>query len=563
MLSAAAHRELTALKIREAAELETSFRHQRMVVRGLLDAAGGLQAMAEGRGSLDLDRSQAALSQQRQEIEGTASRFRSEMAELDGPIAQVNQEITADRQRVEQLSAEANALRREAMELGVYQGFGRFEEAVALEREADRVESQIAHREINLDYELLPAHRRAERSVANADGLLGAIDTSMEIVSQHVNLMQSDARTTLERVQELSTAIADRVDSINQLAASDLQTRYQAALDSLDQAQVLLSRATRGISRDAADSVRLATTRVQALRGQLHLAQLRGLSDHLSMLETLDDAADILGTDYQPLLAQTRQRIDEVRQQAGTAFDEAQQSLGSINARFAGPAHASLTNGLQTAVASLTGVAPPPPVTPSRGPAEAPPAASGDAAQAGGGAATARDLLDRIAAMGTDLEASGAFWDLCRASSPEGQAAMDAMRSVSASLSGIMTALTEQFGEGMGEVPGLGGGPPPLASAQIVSETDDTAVCEVQGAGGASQQVTLVRREDGWFVQAESLAASMPGGAQMWEQQAAMFRQLAPDLVRRIQAGEFATPMEAFQELMGAMMGQAGPSGTP
>ena len=117
-LAAGVHRRLAAMSVDEAMKLEAELGSRRTVLIGMIDTADQLDAMAAGLEAIDVETADATLAAARDDTEETLAATSRRLAELDGPIAELNRDNRADQDEAQRLRTEAAVLRRESADLG-------------------------------------------------------------------------------------------------------------------------------------------------------------------------------------------------------------------------------------------------------------------------------------------------------------------------------------------------------------------------------------------------------------------------------------------------------------
>ena len=183
-LAASIHRRLAAITVAEAVQIEAELGSRRTVLSGMIDTAEALDGMAAGLEAIDVDDADATLAAARDETEVALSAASRRMAELDGPIAELSLANRADQDEAQRLRTEAAILRRQAAELGASGGYGDFEKAQQIDRQADGVELRLAHRELDLRYNYQPQHARAQTRVDRMSDRVASIEAARRTLQE-------------------------------------------------------------------------------------------------------------------------------------------------------------------------------------------------------------------------------------------------------------------------------------------------------------------------------------------------------------------------------------------
>ncbi|MHC5002646.1 MAG: hypothetical protein ACYTJ0_05950 [Planctomycetota bacterium] len=583
ILIASVQRELAAMELAETGVLEQRVDDDRRLAHSLLDAGHRLAALAEARRSMEVSDALTRLENQREAAGELRSRATTVIGEVDGPIEEMTAQNEAEAAEVERLHEEANRLRREAAELGPALGFSRFEQAVNLEREADRYEYAIARREIDLDYELRPERRLAERQAELAATMLESVGRSERTLGEFLTAMERDADATEQTVAQLGAAIAQQLDELEAAAAGgeeSLTATYDRAIARLEEAARQASGAIRHLEGNAAQAARLAEARAHAQLGRVLWSKAGSLSRHRTLLQRL--AADdgiVDGADARQRLEAVEQSLEQTMQQTVEAYTSAQTSLGQVNFRGRDVGDANLALGafksaVDEALAALNAGSTGGeslPITLEGATGSAPPASGGTPAGAapqvsGRGLMSPQALLQRLQQLGNDKEGIQSFLALCATTKPDAQAMLTASSEMASALEQLQDAFEAQYGSRMSGMAGQAAGSttlvPTLTDATL--ETDgDTTVCRFTNPMGQPDEM-MFRRVDGrWYIDADDLVDT--GGAVSVAQVQRMSRamqQAAQELAPRIRRGELGTAQAAEQAIaqgiMQAMMGAMG-----
>jgi hypothetical protein len=264
-------RELAAMDLAEARQVQGELRAERQVAHTMIDSVERLFALAEGREQIDLSEAQTRLANARENIDELRRSGEERKGELDDPINQLTAENEQDQAAVDRLVKEATDLRRQASDLGPGQGFPAYEQAVDLEREADGYEYRIAQREIELDYDLEPERRLAESRIEQATSLEESLDGSEQGLASFVQGVEEDASRTRQDASSAASGLRERIRSISARVLGDdestLQAIYAQAIEHSERAAQDARSASSGLRESDQAAARLAQARADALRG--------------------------------------------------------------------------------------------------------------------------------------------------------------------------------------------------------------------------------------------------------------------------------------------------------
>lgn len=316
MLEAGVARELARVTLAEARVIEREQRAKRRLLHQRLAAAGRLLALASGRAAMDDSAPRQYLDGMSTVITDVRREESNMLAELDGPIAELTEDNRVDNAEAERLAADANSLRREAAELGDADGFTTFEKAVEQQRAADLVESRIANRELDLDYDLLPEHRLAELRIQSATEMLEAIDRTLRELETFVASNNDDAGRTRDAAEALVSAIGDELAKVAQADEMTLAGLYDEVRTQLGKARTAARKGSK-----------VAQAHIAAQRGEVSWSQLRGLDSHAILLEEVANAQ--IGDQYAQQLEAMNAKRTDLRNEASEAYREAKSLLAS------------------------------------------------------------------------------------------------------------------------------------------------------------------------------------------------------------------------------------------
>ncbi|MEM7228612.1 MAG: hypothetical protein AAF432_07335 [Planctomycetota bacterium] len=331
LLLAQANRELANLELRAAARLEQEQAIARAALHGRLGTLVRLEGAASGLESISLDDSRDFLDNERSNAEETREMLRQHMASLDTPISELRDANADDSARVDELEMQATAKRREASELGPSQGFGRFLEALTLEREAGNLDVGIATRQAELTYELEPEYSFAAQAVENTRALLERINDSATGLEDYRAEARATASEIRDRMDDVRNDFNNTLASVNRSQSDVLSDHYEAASDYLDRAASAASQAARG-GRDTG-AAKLTAARIHELSGRLHWNHVRGLEQHLEIVNRSEQARTFVDglADMQSEVSGMNGAIEDGRTRANESFQRARELLDEVS----------------------------------------------------------------------------------------------------------------------------------------------------------------------------------------------------------------------------------------
>ena len=357
LLAAGAHRSLAAIALAQAEWIEADHRMIRTSVHGMINTAFRLDALVQGLEAINADTEQAQLTLDRDEAQEQLHENSQQMADLDGPIGELTKKNRDDQAEVDRLRTEANGLRREATDRGRAAGFTMYEQAVQLGRQADRIEYEIALREIELRYEQQPQHNIAQARAVHAQAQIDAIDDARSSLGDLVQTSAQQAETTRAMLSDFRNAISTSIRELNQTASGPLKQLYDQATLQLESAVTKANAAAKSVKGDHADAARIEAARARQNLGRMHWSMAQGLDDHIALRQRLAAAPSVLGADSGG--AESIAELDAAREaasaQAEAAYTDALDNLGSASGRTARHNVESLRNSINQALAALSG----------------------------------------------------------------------------------------------------------------------------------------------------------------------------------------------------------------
>jgi hypothetical protein len=572
-LAGNAHRTLASIDLLQAERLEADHRARRWVVDGLIDAALELDTVAVVQERVDTSAQQETLAMDSDAAGEQLGELGQQLATLDGPIADLRRQNRDDRARADSLREEASQLRREAADMGPAEGYTTFEHSLHLDRQADRIEYEIAQRELELRFILEPEHAVAERRIQQAQYRQENADSARESLADAEQAMSGEARMTRSGVAELGDRIGAALSEIEQTTAGPLSELYDRAGSNLERAASKSKSAATMDRGEGTDAARVESARAYQQLGDMYWAKARGLEQDISLRQRLADNADALGgvPGAGSPLAGLREAHEEAVSQAIAAYGNAQDVLEQVSGRTARGRLETLKANVSMLQSAASGQAvdysavasDTPARSGGRSPAPAAPTGGAESPQA------LADLLGNANGIQALSEFNLSYTHIDFQSS-EHQELYATMTDAQRAMLDLEKALQAKFGSGlMDQMGGAGGqgmmGPGGLDPADIGNA--DISVGEVTGdrglmtvaAGGQAQEIPLVRIDGRWFMDGTeqfNMLVAMAGSQPMMMDTLKSMGGIAADLTRRVAAGEFSSPQEVMMALGQAMQGQ-------
>ncbi len=322
------HRQLASIAEAGAMELEARQQARRTVLLGMIDAADQLEAMATALDAMDTRQVDARLVSARNVTERSLADYSRQLAELDGPIARLNTANQGDQQEAERLRENASRLRREAGNLGPAAGYGAFEESLRLDREADGVEYDLAHRELNLRYNYESEQAITQTTADRMNDRIASIDDARQTLKQLDATVSQEAATTRSRLTEVREALEAGLIEL-QASSAPLSEFYDRATSELDRAATK-ARAAAGLGSDyVRDAARIEAAQAYQALGGVHRTRARGLQCDVDLYQRLSQVTGPAMASIDDLAEAYRQQLS----QAVTAYESAGAELDTVSGK--------------------------------------------------------------------------------------------------------------------------------------------------------------------------------------------------------------------------------------
>ncbi|MBT8486080.1 MAG: hypothetical protein KJO43_10910, partial [Phycisphaerae bacterium] len=356
LLVSTAKRELATIGLAEAETLAATHRRQREIVHGQIDAALRLDTLATTLERQVGGPHKTSLASARTDVSGRIQDLSRRIAELDGPIADRESQNRDERVMIAQLDGQAAQLRRQASEVGHLAGLPTFEEAVRIEREADKYESQIAHRENDLQFDLRPEHELASTRVGFLQSMLNEIRSSEVALDARNEMRSTQVQQTRQAVNAYRNEIQTTLSEMQNAWTDTLLPQYESALEHANAAVSQAKRASSKGPRDERDAVRLALARAHELAANVHTSRARELAGQRLLLERLGAAGNTFGrgADYARTADELRAAEEEAIGQAEAELQSAREELEQVGSRDAAAEVSAFRAGLDERLQKIT-----------------------------------------------------------------------------------------------------------------------------------------------------------------------------------------------------------------
>ena len=309
--------EMAQIEIRDV-----SIRHDLLRLRAMSDTAAHMSVFAAARENLEDAGNVTRLAERREQIRSQVEKVRLQSDQLNAPVIATVESLNAASEDVLRLRRQANRLREEAGLASSMQRFPIIEQAIGLERQADRIEAEMMRKELSLEIIHRPAKSMLNQSQTDLEAMLSEIDAahnSLQETSRQTTQSAAKARDALHdmdaQLTTLSKEIADHV-------TGDLRAAYEKSNGLLRQAQSNARKSGRnGVGRLAKQEQSLLQARIELAQADIGLMQIRGLDEWIRVLDQLAKNVDLGKRDAWRLQAV------EARKQRNTLAQKATQDI--------------------------------------------------------------------------------------------------------------------------------------------------------------------------------------------------------------------------------------------
>jgi regulator of replication initiation timing len=582
LLAADVHRLLADSQLSVVDDLRRELRNQRLAANSMVSAAERLNAIASALETDNVEEQLAALAQERSAAEEALRQEQAQMAQVDTPLSQLETKIGDARQQLTGLRTEENQLRREASELGHWQGFPKYEEAIAVRKQADAIETSSSYDELERDYQYTPTREMHEQRIDQIESAIESIDLAAAQLRENSDSSKALGSKTRQDLDVLTQRINEEMNSLVSRMEEELKPAVESAAQDLSAAATKAQQAGNAAPAGG-NSARLTAAAASNSLGQLQAAWAFEQEQYAAILQRLE-ASGIPGAagKYRANIEQAEAAKSQAIEAAVSALNDAASSYQRISGGNSAAVMA-LQHDVEARIAALTGQpAPEAPVDASMPAAGADMTAaasgptSGSAARTPVGAASAEALADEIRAMNTTLAETAMAdyiipFDHVNFESPVQRAFAESMLDVMVATRELADSMQAQFG-----VPGEQAIAPVLmvmsagkndviTDVTLGESTGDTATITVVYSETGARDVTATQVNGRWYIgsadnfeggimgeEAET-QLSNPGMAQMATQMANTMTQMLRKMNERVQAGEFSTIEQAQMALAQAM----------
>ncbi|MEE2906338.1 MAG: hypothetical protein VX527_00750 [Planctomycetota bacterium] len=335
---------LATIEITKIEIMDVSIRHDLLRLRAMVDVAAQMSVFAAARENLEDSGNVTQLAERREQIRSQVEKVRLQSDQLNAPVIATVESLEAASEDVLRLRRQANRFREEAGMASQMQRFPIIEQAIELERQADRIEAEMMRKELSLEIIHRPAKSMLDQSQADLEGMLTEIDeaqNSLQEIARQTTQSATQAREALHDMDaKLSTLSKDIADQVT----GNLRTSYDKAHGLLRQAQANARKSGRhGVGRLAKQEQSLLQARIELAQADLGLLQIRGLDEWIRVLDQLAKNVDLGNRDAWRLQA------EEARKQRSTL---AQKATQDIDAALSSSARSPTSDATRTHLSS-------------------------------------------------------------------------------------------------------------------------------------------------------------------------------------------------------------------
>lgn len=314
-IAAAAHRHLAELELARGLEAAADAAATRAAAGEQIRAAARISDLAT-QVVVDEADAEELVAMAVRAMRTARQQAASNLAELDGPIADLQSLNEADLQQAGRLNRQANDLRAEARSVGYAAGLDRYQEAIDLERQAAAVEFRVASRQNELTNRLEPESRLEQAEIAGFEAAIERLENSIDAIGDRVGRLDEAGIAMRAAVAGLRGTVERMLADADPAIAAE---HFEAARGHAEAAATAAARAGR--------SQQDAVARADLLRGRA-LAMMA--AEHRAHAAVLRQAADVAALG---LSASAAQSLEQKAVEAATAAEAA---LAEVEAKAAG-----------------------------------------------------------------------------------------------------------------------------------------------------------------------------------------------------------------------------------
>jgi hypothetical protein len=398
------------------------------------------------------------------------------------------------------------------------------------------------------------------------------IDATVGKINEHANVAQLEVDATQKAIAAFRTEIDNAISTLTGDSERQLQGLFDDAAATAERAATQATKAISLSKGEGADSARIAAARAMELSGMIAWARARAAAEQIDMFQRLQaDGSMLSSADASDQAAQLQAAHGEAMAAATAALEQAVQQLDgvrsrssareidiykqTINANLAGLAGEEINLDLDLSLPMSGGS------TPSTAMSGAP--ASGGAYRHNPtGASSPEELLEKLRGLETGDTTINGVLELIAPfdSEPNLNASarmiMQHTLGLFASVGDLDQAMTEKFGGGLITLAEGGQGmmPTEFPTYELGEIGDDSAAITVIQVDGTSEQGTIIKHNDRWFLALGDISQISGMGQEMLDPAAVdVIRQLntaCQGITAQVRSGSISS-IEALQEAVG------------
>ena len=327
-LLASVQMHLATLDMNDIEKIEIALRHDLVRLRAMGFASERLAAFSAAREKVSGPINTPQLNERREQIRSQAEQLRNQASQIEAPVVNSVETLQKSNEDVMRLQRQANRLRDEAAMADPVNRFPIMEQAIDLERQADRIEAEMMRQELSLELVQQPAKEMMDRSRNDLEEMLAEIDAAqddLQTISRQMSESGAKGRVALQemdaKITQLSKAMSDRI-------SNELQQAYQKAESTLQSAA---SNARKGGRKSEGRLAKQASSgllaQIQLEQADLGLMQVRGMDEWIRILTMLSMNDDLGNRDAWKLQAEEAiKRRDVIAKKTVGFIDESLES---------------------------------------------------------------------------------------------------------------------------------------------------------------------------------------------------------------------------------------------
>lgn len=327
-LLASIQMHLAVLDMSDIEKVEIDLRHDLVRLRAMAVASERLAAFSTAREKVSGPINTPQLNERREQIRSQVEQLRSQANQIEAPVVTSIESLQESNEEVLRLHRQANRLRDEAALANPVNRFTIIEQAIGLERQADRIEAEMMRRELSLELIEQPAKEMMDRSQNDLEGMLSEIDAAQDDLQTLSRQMAESGAKGRVSLREMETKITSLSKDLSDRISTELQQAYQTAETTLQSAA---SNARKGGRKTEGPLAKQTGSRLLAQieleQADLGLMQVRSLDEWIRILTKLSMNDDLGNRDAWKLQVQeATKRRDAIAKKTIGFIDQSLQS---------------------------------------------------------------------------------------------------------------------------------------------------------------------------------------------------------------------------------------------